>query len=207
MLHELRSVSVSISDAGLHYGIALSEGLVPEVGQGLLKLFPDSAGLVVDSKRSPKKTADAPTMQMGTEWDEGLPYTDARAGEIAMKRAEDRYQFVLDRPMVEIPGRIWIYNDGAAAIVAKLIADRTGRALDEYARNKFFTPLGITGFELNASRDGEPSAGPGLRSNVHDLPGIEQMLINGGNCEGVRAVPTSWPDASFSCHAVISCRL
>lgn len=204
-LHDLRSVSKSI--VGLLYGIALSEGLVPEVDQGLLKQFPDYADLAVDAKRSLITIADALTMRMGTEWDEDLPYTDPHNSEIAMERAQDRYRFVLDRPMVEEPGRTWIYNGGATAIVAKLIADGTGRALDEYARDKLFTPLGITDFEWIAGRDGEPSAASGLRLNMRDLAKIGQMLIDGGNYKGVQVVPTSWLDASFTRHAVNSYRL
>jgi hypothetical protein len=51
--------------------------------------------------------AHALSMTLGTEWDETLSYADPRNSEHAMELAEDRYRFVLDRPMVAEPGTKW----------------------------------------------------------------------------------------------------
>ena len=46
-----------------------------------------------------------------------------------MELSEDKYRYVLDRPLVNKPGEKWIYNGGATAIAGKLIADGSGMAL------------------------------------------------------------------------------
>jgi CubicO group peptidase (beta-lactamase class C family) len=198
-LHDMRSVTKSI--VSLLYGIALGDGLVPDVEAPLIEQFPEFSDLAADPERAGITVGDALSMQMGTEWDETLPYSDPRNSEIAMELAEDRYRFVLDRPMVHEPGTHWTYNGGATAIVAKLIADGAGKPIDAYAKEKLFDPLGITQFHWAAGDDGVPSAASGLRLTTHDLAKIGQMVVEGGKANGRQIVPQAWIDAMLTPHA------
>ena len=200
-LHDLRSVTKSV--VGLLYGIALSEGAVPSLDTPLLDLFPEYADLRDGTKRDEITVEHALTMQMGTEWDESLPYTDPRNSEIAMELAEDRYRFVLGRPMVTEPGTIWTYNGGAVALIAKLIADGTGQEIDTFARTRLLDPLGIETFEWVRGADGVPSAASGLRLTARDLAKIGKMIAQNGSYNGQEIVPPSWLEASFRTAATI----
>ncbi|NOD94407.1 serine hydrolase [Ruegeria sp. HKCCD4884] len=194
-LHDLRSVTKSV--VGLLYGIALSEGAVPPVDASLLDQFPEYADLRDGSGREDITVADALTMQMGTQWDESLPYTDPRNSEIAMELAEDRYRFVLDRPMVAEPGTTWTYNGGAVALIAKLIADGTGQDIDLFAQTRLFEPLGIESYEWVRGNDGVPSAASGLRLTARDLAKIGVLIAQNGVYDGRVVVPATWLDSSF----------
>ena len=194
-LHDLRSVSKSV--VGLLYGIALSEGIVPAPEDNLLAAFPEYEDLPADPRRDAITIADVLTMRMGTEWNEGLPYTDPRNTEIAMELAPDRYRFVLDRPMVEDPGTVWTYSGGATAILARLIAKGAAKPIDVYATEKLFAPLGITEFEWVRGGDGEPSAASGLRLKLRDLAKIGRMVAKGGAFDGKQVVPAAWLEAAF----------
>lgn len=195
-LHDLRSVTKSI--VGLLYGIALGEGLVPGVDESLLAQFPEYQDLTEDPERREILIGHALSMQMGTEWDENLPYSDPRNSEIAMEMADDRYRYVLDRPIVHSPGQQWTYNGGATAIIAHLIAQGVGMPIDVYAREKLFAPLGISEFEWVAGADGVPSAASGLRLTVHDLAKIGQLIIHGGRHGDQQIVPATWLDAALA---------
>ena len=195
-LHDLRSVTKSI--VGLLYGIALSEGLVADIDESLVVQFPEYPDLATDPARAAITIRHALSMKMGTEWNEDLPYSDPRNSEIAMERATDRYRFVLDRPMVNEAGDWWIYNGGATALIGHLIADGTGRALDDYADEKLFAPLGITEFEWVRGADGVPSAASGLRLRTRDLAKIGSMIANDGTYDGQQIVPADWLSASFA---------
>lgn len=199
-LHDLRSVTKSIT--GLLYGIALSEGLVPGLDEPVIDHFPDHADLASDPERRAILVRHVLSMQMGTEWNEDLPYTDPRNSEIAMERAPDRYRYVLDRPMVAVPGTRWTYNGGATALIGRLIAMGAGKPLDAYAREKLFTPLGIDSFEWVGGRDGEPSAASGLRMTLRDLARIGLMIQNGGRHKGRQIVPEDWLVQSFTPRAL-----
>jgi CubicO group peptidase (beta-lactamase class C family) len=200
-LHDLRSVTKSI--VGLLYGIALLEGLVPEVDKCLVCQFPEYQDLAADSERRKILIRHALSMRMGTKWNEDLPYSNPENSEIAMELAEDRYRFVLDRPMIQEPGESWTYNGGATAIIAHLIAKGTGRKIDQYAKEKLFDPLNITDYEWVRGFDGEPSAASGLRLNAHDLAKVGQMILAEGSANGKQIVPARWLQASFTPHSTL----
>jgi CubicO group peptidase (beta-lactamase class C family) len=198
-LHDLRSITKSI--VGLLYGIALSGGEVPALDAPLVDQFPEYPDLALDPMRRRMIVAHALTMMLGTEWDEGLSYADPRNSEHAMELADDRYRFVLDRPMVAEPGTRWVYNGGATAVLGRLIAKGSGRSLRDYAERRLFAPLRIGEFEWVRGHDGEFIAASGLRLRPRDLARIGQLVLDGGRFEGRQIVPGEWLEQSFRMHA------
>lgn len=195
-LHDLRSVTKSV--VGLLYGIALEEGAVPAPEASLLSQFPQYADLAGDKRRDAMTIDHALTMQLGTRWNESLPYSDPNNSETAMEAAEDRYRFVLDRPMASDPGTQWSYNGGAVALLAKLIENGTKMPIDRYAQLRLFEPLGIGDFEWVRGADGVPSAASGLRLSARNLTGLGAMIANDGMYEGRQIVPKAWLARSFA---------
>ena len=189
-LHDLRSVTKSV--VSLLYGIALERGLVPGPDAKLLAQFPEYADLAGDSQRSALRIEHALNMTLGTEWDEQLPYTDPANSEIRMEMAKDRNRFVLDRPIVEAPGKRWIYNGGCVALLGHLIARGAGTTLAEFARAALFQPLGITAFEWAKGTDGVASAASGLRMRPRDLARIGDLMLAHGAFGDVQIIPRAW---------------
>lgn len=200
-LHDLRSVTKSL--VGLLYGIALAEGKVPPLDAALVDQFPEYPDLAADPMRRRITVAHALTMKMGTEWDEGLSYANPRNSEHAMELADDRYRFVLDRPMLKEPGSRWVYNGGATAVLGRLIAKGSGMSLRDYADEKLFKPLGIDAFYWVRGRDGEYVAASGLRLRPRDLAKIGQLVLDEGRWEGKQIVPADWLAQSFQIRASV----
>jgi CubicO group peptidase (beta-lactamase class C family) len=195
-LHDLRSATKSI--VGLLYGIAMAAGHVPPPEAMLLDHFPEYPDLAADPARRLLTVGHALTMTLGMEWDEiTIPYSDPRNSEIAMDRAADRYRYVLERPIAGPPGVRWTYNGGATALLARLIAKRTGRPIPEFARAALFDPLGIGHTEGECDADGEAIAASGLRMAPRDLARIGVMALAGGLWQGRQVVPAAWLAASF----------
>jgi len=189
---------VTKSITSILYGIALAEGLVPGLDESLIAHFPEYKDLASDAQRRKILVRHALTMQMGIEWNEDLPYTDPRNSEIAMELAFDRYRYVLGQPIISEPGRGWVYNSGAAAVIAGLITKGTGKPLDVYARERLFTPLGIETFDWLSGSDNVPSAASGLRLNVHDLAKIAALILENGRWEGKQIIPVDWLKESLT---------
>jgi CubicO group peptidase (beta-lactamase class C family) len=185
-LHDVRSVTKSV--VSLLYGIALAEKLVAPPEEGLLAQFPEYPDLAEDPRRARLTVEHALTMTLGLEWDESVPYTSTANSEIAMEYAPDRYRFVLERPVVEEPGRRRTYCGGATALIGGLVAKGTGRSLTEFARSALFEPLGIGEFEWGRGGDGAEMAASGLRLTPRGLAAIGTLLLDGGR--GI--VPRSW---------------
>jgi len=194
-LHDLRSVSKSI--LALLYGIALEKGKVPPLDAPLLPLFPQYADLMPGREAITVK--HVLTMTMGLDWDESsIPYTDPANSEIAMETAPDRYRYVLGRPIIEPPGRHWIYSGGATALLGHLLAKGTGQSLPDFARDHLFAPLGITAFEWATGSDGTPSAASGMRLSPRSAALIGQLLLSGGAWNGNQIVPKAWIEAAVT---------
>ncbi len=190
-LHDMRSVSKSV--VSLLYGIALEQGKVPPPEAPPVRSFPEHADLAREPGRERLTIQHALTMTMGTEWDElSIPYTNPANSEIAMDRAADRYRFILERRVIEEPGRRWIYSGGATALLARIIADGTGRPLHQFAREALFDPLGLGSTAWDADAKGEAIAASGLRMTPRDLARIGMMMAGGGMAGDRRVVPASW---------------
>lgn len=192
-LHDLRSVTKSI--VSLLYGIALERKQVPPPETPLLDALPRYADLCDEARRR-ITIADALTMSMGTLWDETVPYTSDANSEIAMERSPDRLRYALDRPIVESPGRNWIYNGGAAALIGAVVAEGVGQPIEDFAGEVLFEPLGIDRFEWVRSWDGVAAAASGLRLTARDLAKIGNMMLAGGRCNDRPIVSADWIDRS-----------
>jgi len=198
-LHDMRSVTKSI--VGLLYGIALGNSRVPAPDQSLLAQFPEYPELANDPDKARLTIAHALTMTMALKWNEDLPWV--HSDEVEMEKAPDRYRFVLERPMLGAPGKGYIYNGGAAALLGRLIERGTGLDLHSFAKTALFEPLGIATSEWAKGTDGIASAASGLRLTPRDLARIGQMVVMGGKWEGRTVVPADWLEASFRPAAIV----
>jgi CubicO group peptidase (beta-lactamase class C family) len=101
-LHDMRSVTKSI--ASLLYGIALGQGYVPDPHQSLLAQFPEYPEPARDANKARLTIAHALTMTLALEWSDDVPWQSIPT-EVAMEKAPDRYRFILERPMLGLPGK------------------------------------------------------------------------------------------------------
>ncbi|MET8140062.1 serine hydrolase [Sphaerisporangium sp. NPDC005288] len=196
-LHDVRSVTKSI--VSLLYGIALADGRVPEPHEPLLRHFPEYADLAEDPRRSALTVGHALTMTLGLEWNENVPYTSAANSEIAMEMAQDRYRYILERPVAEEPGTRWTYCGGASALLARLVEKGTGAKIEDYARARLLEPLGVTSFEWSTGDDGVALAASGLRLTAPALLEVGRLVLDGGR----DLVPASWLEVATRPHVRI----
>jgi CubicO group peptidase (beta-lactamase class C family) len=198
-LHDMRSVTKSI--VGLLYGIALGDHRVPAPDQPLMAQFPEYPDLAKDPDKARLTIFHALTMTLALKWNEDLPWI--HSDEVSMDNAPDRYRFVLERPMLGEPGKGYIYNGGATALLGRLIERGTGVDLHTFAKTALFEPLGIGATEWAKSADGVASAASGLRLTPRDLARIGQMIVAGGKWDNRTIIPADWVDASFRPAAMV----
>src|SRR5271154_6826832 len=130
-IHDLRSCSKSI--VGLLYGVALQQGKAPPPEAHLFSAFPEYADLSGKDGRDRLTIQHVLTMTMGTDWDESsLIYSDPRNSETVMDNAPDRYRYILERRVIDVPGAHWTYCGGATALLARMIAKGSGQTLHQF---------------------------------------------------------------------------
>jgi hypothetical protein len=141
--HDVQSISKSV--VALLVGAALDRGLLKSIDTPLLSLFPEYADLrTVDKDRI--RVRDLLTMTSGLRWPQ-KPYL---AMSRQMEAAADPQRFVLEQPMVAGPGLAWHYNNGSAEVAGAVVKKVAGKALDQFAKEALFDPLGIDDWEWPA---------------------------------------------------------
>ncbi|HUI18237.1 MAG TPA: serine hydrolase [Alphaproteobacteria bacterium] len=187
--HDARSVTKSVT--ALVLGIALGRGMIKgDLDTPVFDLLPAYADL-----RTPEKALitlrHLLTMSAGLEWDEDIPYSDARNSETRMDFAPDPVRFVLSQPVAAPAGEVYNYSGGSATLVAAILKQATGQPLDVLAHDLLFSPLGITDVEWVRGR-GEPFAASGLRLRPRDFAKLGQLVLAHGVWQGNQVVPAEF---------------
>src|SRR5262245_66401320 len=95
---------------------------------------------------------------------------------LQMIRARDPYRFVLQQRVAFKPGEIYNYSSGNTELLSALLANSTGRSIDDYARAKLFGPLDIADVEWMTMRNsGQPFAAAGLKLRPRDMAKLGQL--------------------------------
>ena len=188
-LHDMRSISKSATS--LLTGIALARGALKSLDAPVVGFFPEYADLDTPERRA-ITIRHLLTMSVGMAWDEDRPYSDPANSESAMYASADPWRYALERPLVEKPGAVHVYNGGATTLLGRVLARATGKPLDVFAREALFAPLGITAVDWGRFPDGEPMPASGLRLRTRDLARIGQMVLDGGKAGDRPVVPADW---------------
>ncbi|MHC4993063.1 MAG: serine hydrolase domain-containing protein [Planctomycetota bacterium] len=189
-LHTLQSVTKSIT--------SICIGIAPE-----MSFFRSYDPDMSDPRRRDMTLEDMLTMRSGIDWNEMISYDDEANSCIQLEASDEWIRFVLDRPMREDPGTRFDYNSGVSVLLGKIVRVATGKRIDEYAREKLFTPLGIDEFYWKITPDGEADTEGGLYLSAHDLARIAYLFLRKGEWNGKRIVSEAWVEASVRPHVTL----
>jgi CubicO group peptidase (beta-lactamase class C family) len=183
--HDLQSITKSV--VALLAGIALDRGSLKSIDTPVLSLFPEYADL-----RTPDKdritVRDLLIMTTGLQW----PWKPYLSMARQMDAAPDPYRFVLEQPLVAVPGKDWHYNNGSVEVLSAVVQKATARPLDQFAKEALFDPLDIEDWEWGKMANGDPGASWGLRLRPRDLAKIGQLVLNKGTWQGQPIVSSAW---------------
>ena len=197
-LHDVRSISKSVVAACT--GIALQQGKIDSVTQSIFDFFPEYAEYNT-GQRAHITVETLLTMTTGMEWNENIPYSDPENSEMQMTSAEDPIAFVLSRPIVKTPGKVWGYNGGTTQLLAAIIEKVSGEDIHQFAMNHLFSPMGIEKSEwTNFPNTKNPAAASGLRLRSRDLMKFGMVYTNDGHFKGRQILPEEWVEKSKQSH-------
>jgi CubicO group peptidase (beta-lactamase class C family) len=181
-------MSVTKTFTGVLAGLAIDKGYIESVNDPISKYlsgivtFPDNikAGITIDQCLK---------MSFGHAWN---GTSSSSLFEECFFESVDNLQFIIDLPLVNTPGTVFNYSDGASHLLSAIITEATGMNTLEFAKENLFDPLEITKVEWSTDDRGYPLGAAYLRIKPADMVKFGNFILNKGKYNGNQIVPEAW---------------
>ena len=198
-LHSIFSCTKSLTSAML--GIASGLGQLQGTDQKMTSFFPEYDIQNMSGDKEVISIEHLLTMSAGLEWYElEYPYGDERNTFRTWSESGNGVKYVLDRPMVAVPGEEYSYNTGASHVLSGILQKVTGVRADSFAMERLFEPLGIDQYYWPVDGDGVAYGGSGVRLRPRDMARFGYLYLKKGMWNGTQIIPETWVDASRQKH-------
>jgi CubicO group peptidase (beta-lactamase class C family) len=180
--HKVNSVTKSI--LSILTGIAIEKGFLEGVHQQIGDFFPN-----LSEQQKDLTIEHLLTMSPGLNWPE---FGSWGGRPMPMINSKDWVKFILERPIVEPPGKTMYYNSGCSHLLSAIIQDATGQSLTELADAYLFGSLGIKEYTWYSDAKGIVIGGFGLSLKAEDMLKIGRLMLQDGKWKGKEVVSTHW---------------
>jgi CubicO group peptidase (beta-lactamase class C family) len=195
--HDLASVTKSVTSSLI--GVAQGEGRLGDLNAPLSALLPDETSALDDQRKGAVTLANLLDMTSGLD-------CNAAPGEnllLEMEASPDWVSFMLNRPMMSVPGSRFQYCGAAFHAVSAILTRATGRRAFDLSRNNIFTPLGITTVTWPADPRGNSHGFADLELDPRDAAKLGYLWLHHGRWEGRQIIPESYLRDALTAHAQV----
>jgi len=193
--HPVHSITKSVTS--MLTGIAMREGYIKNVDQRVLDFFPDIAKNVTDENVQDLTLEHLLTMSAGYNTTTTLPSELLHQKDASFDTVDHILTY---NSILEKPGTTFFYDSGLPHLMSAIVQETTGMSTLEYAQEKLFGPLGITGVTWETDPRGIPLGNTGLRLSSRDMAKLGYLYLNRGKWNGEQIVPAKWVDQSTTKH-------
>jgi CubicO group peptidase (beta-lactamase class C family) len=179
-------------------GIAIDQGYIESVDQPVVDFFPSRTIANLDDYKKGMTLEHLLTMTSGLDCRDSYLYRWQGLGE--MQHSDDWVQYVLDLPMIDEPGKLFEYCNGASNLLSAIVQETTGMSSLEFAKENLFSPLGISDVEWASDPQGVTIGYSELRMLPHDMAKIGYLYLNEGIWNGEQIVSSEWVEVSTREH-------
>jgi CubicO group peptidase (beta-lactamase class C family) len=178
----IQSCTKSISS--IITGIAIQNNQLSSLDEQLYDIYPEYFDS--DTNKRTITIEDALTMRTGLEFD-----NDNHTLELFQTEGNS-IEYILSKDRLYASGSIMSYNDGAPHLISKVIENKTGSTMANYAQNKLFAPLNITDWIWESSKDNTTFGGFSLYLKPRDFGKIGQLLLQGGEWNNQQIIDSTY---------------
>ena len=182
-------MSVTKSITATLIGIAINSGFIQSVNQTVsdfLKAEVDT----VNPTLGKVTIRQLMTMTCGHKWLELGPVSEF--GDFV--NAPNQLNYILNKPIVNKPGTVFNYSDGAAHLTSIIISKATGMSTSAFADEYLFGPMGLGNKTWYSDKQGYSYGGVRLFIGIHDMIKIGYLYLHDGYFNGQQIVPAKWID-------------
>lgn len=180
-------MSVTKSITATLVGIAINSGYIQTVNQTVsdyLKAEVDT----VNPALGKVTIRQLMTMTCGHIWLEIGPVSEFSD----FVNAPNQLNYILNKPIVNTPGTVFNYSDGAAHLTSVIISKATGMTASAFADKYLFDPMGLGSRTWYSDKQGYSYGGVRLCIGIHDMIKIGCLYLHDGYYNGRQIVPAEW---------------
>lgn len=188
----LRSTTKSIMS--ILIGIALENGLIPNLDEKIEKYFPE---YFIDNKNEDKKNITIRNLLMMKS---GLANFDKGTApfKLFFLSRGKWVDFIFRRPMAGNPGEDFDYNSANTHILSAIISRVSGRTTMDFANEYLFSKLGIKEVHWEQDAQGVNFGGGNLFMNTYDLAKIAFLFLNNGEWDSKQIIRREWIEETLT---------
>jgi CubicO group peptidase (beta-lactamase class C family) len=193
-LHDLASCTKSFTSALV--GAAIGKGLIRDVRQPMLELFPRHTVSGADPRKQDILVEHLLTMTSGLNCGLGPQETEL----FQQQGSPDWVQFALNLKMAQPPGAGFAYCSPGVHLLAGMIQETSRMSPLEFARENLLEPMGIKDVIWPADPQGVNCGSGDLRLRPLDMARFGYLYLRRGEWDGTRLLPEEWVIESFKPH-------
>ncbi len=175
-INDIRSAGKSITSILL--GVAMEEGLVQNLDQDIYSFFSKEKYPSLHEDYKKIKIKHLLDMSSGLDADSDNWETPGNAGKWIGK--DDWVDYILSIPLADQPGEKWVYADINAVLIGAIIEETSGMSLQDFAKEKIFTPLGITEYYWFTNASNQTGAAGNLYISTLAFAKLGVLVANKG---------------------------
>ncbi len=195
--HAVYSVTKSITSTLV--GIAGAEGAL-DVQTPVISYF--SSVTLDDPRKEAIRVEHLLSMTSGIEWME--PLYSGLSDHWGILESDDPAQYFFTPALLAEPGTLFNYNSGGSHLLSMLVQEVSGQTAADFAAAKLFAPLDIRDYAWKTDFTGHTWGGTGLELLPLDMAKIGQVILNGGEWQGIQVVPADWVNTATQVHSTSS---
>jgi len=203
-LHTMQSITKTVTS--IIFGVAITRGdFKASLNTPVLAYFDSASVRNVNEWKRHMTVENLLTMTSGMNSEELFYPADSDAPEndfVHLEASDDWVQYAIDEPIVEEPGKNFVYSSADAELLARVFQKETGQDIDAYAEKYLFGPLGIRHF-WKRDYAGTVDTEGGLFLNDEDLAKIGFLYLNNGQWKGKQIVSEDWVKQSVAPHVAM----
>ncbi len=192
--HVIHSCSKSVLSSLV--GIAVRQGQIRDEGINVLDTFSNISPANTDERKEAMQLKHLLTMSTGMNARDSYLY--GWEGLTGMRNSSNWTRYVLDLPMLNVPGTVFDYSNCSSYLIAALLHRVTGQNGLDYAHAFLFNHLGVAEGEVMwpLSPEGVVYGYGEIRMQPLDMAKFGLLYLHRGRWDGTEVVPEPWVNKS-----------
>ncbi|UCH63144.1 MAG: serine hydrolase [Fidelibacterota bacterium] len=186
---QIQSVTKSITS--LVFGIAWEMEYFDDLDQRLYDIVPEAFD--DDLRKREITLRHLLTMRACLKF-----WSDEFAQEMQMNDQKNVMKYILAKPLFADPGTLFNYRDCDPQLLGGAVSVKTDMTLEEIAKDRLFSPMGIVDYYWEKNADGDNWAAQALYMRSRDLAKIGKLVMNRGNWQGEQLISEDWIEQATS---------